>query len=57
MDSQPEETKNTYVLGSDVEELARLDRQAAWLEPYCRQHGLRYCPRKQIEWYGLARGT
>ena len=28
-----------------------------WLEPYCRQHGLHYCPRKQIEWFGLVRGT
>jgi ubiquinone/menaquinone biosynthesis C-methylase UbiE len=36
MDSQPEETQNTYVLGSDFEELARLDRQAAWLEPATR---------------------
>ena len=28
-----------------------------WLEPYCRQHGYRFCPRKQIEWFGLVRGT
>lgn len=28
-----------------------------WLEPYCQQQGLGFCPRKQIEWYGLARGT
>jgi 7-carboxy-7-deazaguanine synthase len=40
--------------GTDAETLAR---QAAWLEPYCRVRRLHYCPRKQIEWFGLARGT
>jgi len=40
--------------GIDAEELAT---RSAWLEEYCGQSGLRYCPRKQIEWYGLARGT
>ncbi len=29
----------------------------AWLEEYCRHSGLHFCPRMQIEWYGLARGT
>ena len=40
--------------GTDAQTLAQ---QAAWLEPYCRQHALRYCPRKQIEWFGNVRGT
>ena len=35
----------------------RLAAVAAWLEPYCREHKLTYCPRKHIEWYGLTRGT
>ena len=34
-----------------------LDRTAEWLEPYCQSQGVRYCPRKQIEWFGLVRGT
>jgi 7-carboxy-7-deazaguanine synthase len=34
-----------------------LARQGAWLEPYCREHGWRFCPRKHIEWFGLVRGT
>jgi 7-carboxy-7-deazaguanine synthase len=34
-----------------------LSRTAEWLEPYCHTHGLRFCPRKQIEWFGYARGT
>jgi 7-carboxy-7-deazaguanine synthase len=31
--------------------------KARWLEPYCRQRGLTFCPRRQIEWFGPARGT
>ena len=40
--------------GTDAEELAT---RGAWLEPYCRPAGLHFCPRKQIEWFGLVRGT
>jgi len=40
--------------GADADSLAR---KAEWLEPYCVEHGLAFCPRRQIEWFGLARGT
>jgi 7-carboxy-7-deazaguanine synthase len=40
--------------GTDAESLAE---RAAWLEPYCREHALGYCPRRQIEWFGYVRGT
>ena len=40
--------------GTDV---ATLASHAEWLEPYCQEHGLCYCPRKHIEWFGFARGT
>jgi 7-carboxy-7-deazaguanine synthase len=30
---------------------------AHWLAPYCRRHGLTFCPRNQIEWFGPVRGT
>jgi 7-carboxy-7-deazaguanine synthase len=40
--------------GIDADSLAN---QATWLEPYCRERGLTFCPRKQIEWFGLVRGT
>ncbi len=40
--------------GTDATALAE---RAAWLEPYCREHELKYCPRRQIEWFGLKRGT
>ncbi|MCO6459163.1 MAG: 7-carboxy-7-deazaguanine synthase QueE [Pirellulaceae bacterium] len=36
---------------------AKLAARSQWLEPYCQQHGLVFCPRKQIEWFGLQRGT
>ena len=40
--------------GIDAEALAE---KAAWIEPYCARHGLTYCPRRQIEWFGARRGT
>jgi len=40
--------------GVDAQALADRGR---WLEPYCQAHGLRFCPRKQVEWFGLVRGT
>ncbi len=38
--------------GTDIETLRETE---AWLEPYCLRHGLGFCPRKQIEWYGSIR--
>ena len=40
--------------GTDAPSLARIQ---TWLEPQCRQRGWRFCPRKQVEWFGLIRGT
>jgi 7-carboxy-7-deazaguanine synthase len=36
---------------------AELAAVGAWLEPYCREHGLVFCPRMHIEWFGCCRGT
>ena len=41
-------------LGIDIDEL---DRIGAWLDGYCREHAFHFCPRRQIEWFGLRRGT
>jgi 7-carboxy-7-deazaguanine synthase len=41
-------------MGTRPAELASIEQ---WLDPYCRQHGLIFCPRKQIEWFGCCRGT
>ena len=40
--------------GTDYQELAR---KTTWLDPYCREHDFGFCPRKQIEWFGLVPGT
>jgi 7-carboxy-7-deazaguanine synthase len=40
--------------GTDMDQLNAV---AAWLRPYCTEHGLHFCPRMHIEWFGLARGT
>lgn len=39
--------------GTTVDEL---QAKAAWLEPYCRERGYHFCPRKHIEWFGGGRG-
>jgi 7-carboxy-7-deazaguanine synthase len=36
---------------------AALAEKAAWLRPYCAQQGFWFCARRQIEWFGTARGT
>jgi 7-carboxy-7-deazaguanine synthase len=40
--------------GIDVE---TLEQKAEWLQPYCQEHRLHFCPRKHIEWFGCVRGT
>ncbi len=40
--------------GVDADGLAA---KAAWLAPYCVEHGFHFCPRRQIEWFGAVRGT
>ncbi len=36
---------------------AVLSKTAQWLEPYCQEQHLTFCPRRQIEWFGPVRGT
>jgi 7-carboxy-7-deazaguanine synthase len=36
---------------------AELAAKTPWLMPYCRDHGLTFCPRRHIEWFGCRRGT
>jgi 7-carboxy-7-deazaguanine synthase len=38
--------------GVDADSLAE---KALWLAPYCAAHGLMFCPRRQIEWFGAER--
>ena len=49
-------SSNVYMMpqGIEIDELARTGK---WLKDYCLQAGYRFCPRKQIEWFGPIRGT
>jgi 7-carboxy-7-deazaguanine synthase len=40
--------------GTTVQEL---QEKSDWLRSWCGKHGLRYCPRSHIQWYGNKRGT
>jgi len=40
--------------GIDADDLAERGR---WLKPLCKSRGYRFCPRRQIEWFGAVRGT
>jgi 7-carboxy-7-deazaguanine synthase len=53
----PEIARERVLLMPQGIEQAELDSRAAWLRPYCEAEGLKFCPRKQIEWYGPVRGT
>ena len=53
----PEIDRDRVLLMPQGTDTAALDERASWLIPYCRESGMRYCPRKQIEWYGMLRGT
>ncbi len=55
--TMPEIDRSRAMLMPEGTDAASLERHALWLEPYCREHGLRFCPRKQIEWFGNVRGT
>jgi 7-carboxy-7-deazaguanine synthase len=53
----PEIDRSQAMLMPQGTDPAALAAQAEWLEPYCRRQKLRFCPRKQIEWFGYVRGT
>ncbi|PHS00013.1 MAG: radical SAM protein [Blastopirellula sp.] len=40
--------------GTTLEEITI---KGEWLEPWCAENDLHYCPRRQIEWFGFVRGT
>lgn len=53
----PEIDRGRVMLMPQGIEPAALAEKESWLAPYCIEHGVRYCPRRQIEWFGLVRGT
>ena len=53
----PEIQRDRVMLMPQGVEADALAEKAVWLAPYCDQHGYRFCPRRQIEWFGAQRGT
>ena len=52
----PQIDRGRVMLMPQGTDAATLAEKAQWLEPYCAASGLLYCPRRQIEWFGLVRG-
>jgi len=52
----PEIDRARVMLMPEGTDPAVLAARAEWLTTYCREHGLEFCPRRQIEWYGAGRG-
>ncbi len=57
LDDYPEVDRSRVLLMPQGTRREELDERELWLAPYCLEHGLAYCPRRQIEWFGLVRGT
>jgi 7-carboxy-7-deazaguanine synthase len=56
LSSMPQIDRSRVMLmpqGTDPEELAA---KTQWLEPYCAEHNLLFCPRRHVEWFGPGRG-
>lgn len=53
----PQVDRDRVMLMPQGTDSSRLTEKSLWLEDYCLANGLRFCPRRQIEWFGMARGT
>jgi 7-carboxy-7-deazaguanine synthase len=53
----PEIDRDRVMLMPQGTDPMQLDMRAAWLRPFCEAERFVFCPRKQIEWFGLVRGT
>ena len=57
LDTFPKINRKRVMLMPEGTSICRLRAIECWLEPLCEEQQLRYCPRRQIEWYGAIRGT
>lgn len=57
LDEFPQIARSRVLLMPQGTDTAELAERAGWLEPYCAERALHYCPRRHIEWFGLVRGT
>lgn len=53
---EPSQKHRVMLMPEGIEE-SELEKRRVWLEPLCEEHGMTYCPRRQIQWYGNKRGT
>ncbi|MEM8944475.1 MAG: 7-carboxy-7-deazaguanine synthase QueE [Planctomycetota bacterium] len=53
----PEAVSDCVLLMPQGQTQDELDQRSSWLQPLCEQRGWKFCPRRQIEWYGPVRGT
>ena len=57
LDEFPEVDRERVMLMPQGTEQSELETIGRWLEPYCQEQQLVFCPRRQIEWFGMVRGT
>ena len=57
LEALPQIDRSRVMLMPQGIEVKELIEKSQWIEPYCEAHGLRFCPRRQIEWFGLVHGT
>ena len=50
------DTEHVYLMPQGVDQ-ETLEKKSHWLEPLCVQSGGQFCPRMQIQWFGLSQGT
>jgi 7-carboxy-7-deazaguanine synthase len=48
--------QHVYLMPQGVTQ-EELSEKSQWLEPICQQRGWHFCPRMQIQWFGLSQGT
>lgn len=53
----PEADRSRVLLMPQGTDDVTLAATTVWLEPYCREEGFVFCPRRHIEWFGARRGT
>lgn len=57
LDELPEIDRSRVMLMPQGTEQGELAAKAEWLRPYCLARGYTFSPRRQIDWFGLKRGT
>lgn len=57
VDEFPQIDRQRVMLMPEGTTTEQLEDIAIWLKPLCSQLGFHFCPRRQIEWFGLTRGT